>query len=332
MTLNPAIIALTLSSLLGATYALYAAGLGVQISRHWDLTSGSERQLRLERRTYLVSTILLYLLVLTIGSLFFFAYTADSMHDQILGAMCAAGSFNAHPAGYPALMMKIANVLLCGLWLVMNHTDNQAEDYPLIKSKYRLLSVIAGCLTIESMLTIGYFAGLKTDVITSCCGTLFSDTSGTLSGHIAALPPKPTAILFFVMAALILRVGVHFRLTGRHGKILGVLSAALFPVTLAAVLSFISVYYYELPTHHCPFCLLQADYRYIGYPLYAALFTAVIAGSSVGVLERFKRLSSLRGIIPAIQKKLCTLALGADALLIAIAAYPMVFSSFKLHA
>jgi len=39
-----------------------------------------------------------------------------------------------------------------------------------------------------------------------------------------------------------------------------------------AILSFISVYFYELPTHHCPFCILQKEYGYVGYPLYLTLF------------------------------------------------------------
>jgi hypothetical protein len=29
---------------------------------------------------------------------------------------------------------------------------------------------------------------------------------------------------------------------------------------------------YELPQHHCPFCLLQKDYYYIGYFMYTFLY------------------------------------------------------------
>ncbi len=330
MTLNPAIIALCLNSLLTAAFALYAAVIGLRILRHWDLASGSERQLRLERRTYLVSTVLLYLLALTAASLFFFVYTAESLHTQFIGAMCAAGSLNAHPAGYPALMVKMASVLLCGMWLILNHTDNQAENYPLIRTKYKLLCVIAGTLALDAVLTVSYFGGLKADVITSCCGALFSAGAETLAGRIAALPPRPAAILFFATGLATLRMGLQFLLTGRRGRVLGALSAVLFPVTLAAALSFISVYYYELPTHHCPFCLLQPDYGYIGYPFYAALFTAALAGSGVGVLEGFKGLPSLREAVPGIQKTLGLLAIAGVGLLMGIAAYPMLFSSFVL--
>ncbi len=51
MPLNPAILALNLASLTQAFLLLLAAGFAIQILRHWDLSSGSERQLELERRT-----------------------------------------------------------------------------------------------------------------------------------------------------------------------------------------------------------------------------------------------------------------------------------------
>jgi len=58
MTLSPSIIALSAGSLLSTGFAVYGALLGTRIRRGWDPRSGSEEQLTLERRTYLVSTIL----------------------------------------------------------------------------------------------------------------------------------------------------------------------------------------------------------------------------------------------------------------------------------
>ena len=42
-------------------------------------------------------------------------------------------------------------------------------------------------------------------------------------------------------------------------------------VSLAAMVSFISPYVYEMPSHHCPFDVLQSGYHWIGYPLYLLL-------------------------------------------------------------
>ena len=101
-------------------------------------------------------------------------------------------------------------------------------------------------------------------------------------------------------------------------------------VSLVAVIAAISVYFYQLPTHHCPFCLLQREYFYIGYPLYLALSVGAIPGMSVGVLERFRTTASLQAVVPALQKRLCLASMTGYAVFTLIALYPMVFSDFRL--
>ena len=105
MILNPAIIALITSSLLIVAYAIYASAVGYQIIRWWDIQSGSERQLNLERKTYLISTVMVYMFGFGLFSLLLFIYTADHVHDFFIGAMCAAGSLNVNKFGYPAVMV-----------------------------------------------------------------------------------------------------------------------------------------------------------------------------------------------------------------------------------
>ena len=101
-------------------------------------------------------------------------------------------------------------------------------------------------------------------------------------------------------------------------------------VGISAVVGVISVYYYELPTHHCPFCLLQGEYHYIGYPLYLALFSGGVTGTGVGVIDRYRNRPSLIPVIPKIQNNLCLWSMVGYAVFAAIAAYPMLFSDFKL--
>ena len=114
MILHPAIMALVLVSFLMTMMSLSGAFFGIRIIRRWDLSSGSEEQLLLERRTYLISTILSYVLVFEIGSLFLFIYTADSLHTLFVGAMCAAGALYVDSYGYPTFLLKILNVILAG--------------------------------------------------------------------------------------------------------------------------------------------------------------------------------------------------------------------------
>ena len=101
-------------------------------------------------------------------------------------------------------------------------------------------------------------------------------------------------------------------------------------VGLTAILSFIAVYYYEEPTHHCPFCLLKKEYFYIGYALYAALFIASIAGISVGVIHAFRNKTSVEKIVPKTQRALCFIAIINYMIFAAIGTWPFIFSDFKL--
>jgi hypothetical protein len=331
LILNPAIIALVASSLLTAGYALYASAIGMKVIRGWDLSSGSEHQLNLERKTYLISTVLAYLFGLGLFTLLLFIHTADHIHNFFVGAMCAAGSLNVNKFGYPVLIIKIANFILCGIWLILNYTDNKGIDYPLIKVKYKFLLLIAVLLVLEAYLLTEYFMALKANVITSCCGILFSQDASGIAGGIASLPAYATKVIFFLSLILTIRIGIQFYITGRPANIFSFCSIWLFFISLVSVISFISLYFYELPTHHCPFCLLQKEYNYIGYPLYLSLFAAGITGIGVGVLERVKGAVSLKKTIPAIQKRLCLFCLIGYAVFALIATYPMVFSNFRLE-
>lgn len=319
------------SSLLIVGYAIYASTVGYQIIRWWDLQSGSDRQLKLERKTYLISTIMAYMFGFGLFSLLLFIYTADHIHEFFIGAMCAAGSLNVNKFGYPALTVKLISFILCGVWLILNYTDNKAFDYPLIKAKYKFLILITALLIFETYLLTNYFLDLKADVITSCCGILFSEEAKSFAGGIASLPSLTTKIIFYLSVVLTIRVGVQFYLTGRPANIYSYFSCWLFLISLVSIISFISLYFYEMPTHHCPFCLLQKEYHYIGYPLYLSLFAAGTSGIGIGVLERVTGAASLAPVIPLLQKRLCLISIINYAVFALITAYPMIFSDFRLE-
>jgi len=331
LILNPAIIALICGSLLLSFFAVYATYYGIKIVWKWDLASGSDLQLSLERKTYLISTILAYLMVFQLFSFFLFVYTADHLHDVFVGAMCAAGTLNVDAFGYPTLLIKILNVVLCGVWVIVNHVDNRAYDYPLIRPKYKLLPVITGFLLLETYLQLGYFGALRADVITSCCGSIFSEDEPSIVGDLAAISPGLGKILLFVSLYFILRIGFQFLFTGGGAIYFAGVSSWFFVFSAVALISFISVYYYELPTHHCPFCLLQSNYHYVGYGSYLSALAGGIMGLSVGFLNRYIGTPSLREEIPRAQKKLCLGSMISYLVFTAIAAYPMIFSDFKLE-
>lgn len=330
MILNPSILALIVPSLLQSLLVAYAFVTSIRIAGKWDIASGSELQLGLERRTYLVSTIMNLALTMQLLSLFLFIFTADALHSQLSGAMCAVGSLNANPFGYPVLALKIVNFLLCGVWLVINRVDNRAHDYPLIRPKYRFLQLIAPLVLVEAGLQLTYFLKLKSRILTTCCGSQFGGEGTSVTATIISLPPTTLALLFHGVMLVTLAAGLAFLVRGKGARLFGLLSATALLTGMIAMVSLISPYYYELPTHHCPFCILQGEYHYIGYPLYLCLLGGGLSGIACGALALFSRPGSLEAIVPASQRRLATASLVLLGSFVALVSWQLAFSGLKV--
>lgn len=332
MIIHPAIIALVVGSLLVSLMIVFASFFGFSVIRRWDIGSGNELQLILERRTYLISTLMTYALWFQIASFFLFIFTADRLHELFIGAMCAAGTLNVNEYGYPALILKMMNCIFAGVWLIVNYVDNRAYDYPLIKKKYALLLVLMPFVLLEAVIQGIYFAGMKADLITSCCGSMFSTGEGTVVSELASLPRIPLTIAFYFSIVCTFMAGVFFLWKENSRGILFPLSNGItLLISIASLISFFSLYIYELPTHHCPFCMLQREYRYIGYLFYLPLLCAAVTGSGVGMLAPFRKIESLKKVVTVTQKKLVAVTLISYFLFSAVATYAMVSSPLILE-
>ena len=314
MLFQPAIIALVLASLIATLLVASSMPFAVRVLRRWDLASGSEAQLEMERRTYLVSTLLKVVLVSEAAALVLFVFNADRMASLFTGAMCAVGTLKVDAYGFPALYLKMTVFFLSAGWLTLNHVDNMGWDYPLIRLKYMALLVIAPVLAAAAGVQLAYFLGLRADVITSCCSTLFSGNGITVTNN--ALTAMPHWLALSLLAGSLTAVGVsgaHFLIRGSGGVAHAVLSAAAFLIGLAAVVSTVSVYVYELPHHHCPFCLLKQEYGHVGYALYLPLFVAAACGMGGGIAARARRHASLAEAAPQAARRLVAWSLAGFA-------------------
>jgi hypothetical protein len=99
---------------------------------------------------------------------------------------------------------------------------------------------------------------------------------------------------------------------------------------IIGVLSFISLYIYEHPHHHCPFCILKPEYDYQGYLLYLPLFVATAAGLGAGAMQPFARIGSLNRIIPKASARLAGLAASSYILFTLLATYLVLASNLIL--
>ena len=331
MVLSPPILALLCCSVVVCGLTIIAAAVGVSAVVGWNHHSNGRRQLLRERRWLLVETSLRLILVLQLLSLLIFIATADHLKTLFTGAMCAVGSLSASPIGVPALMVKTAAFVLCGLWLVTDRASPAAATTGLVRFKVAFLVVLAGVLVAENLLQHRYFADLDPEIITSCCATVFDSKTGSVAAELASLPVGWSRLTFFGGLGVTAAAGLWA--IGRRRSTLpySILAVILGLITCAAVVTWIAPAYYELPTHHCPLCLLAADQGYVGYPLYLLLATAVIAGAGSGLVQALRSIDIHRCIRINEERRLCAVSITSFAVLAVIAVWPIVTSPFRLE-
>ena len=332
MLFQPAIIALLMAAGVAVLMLAASAPFAVRVIRHWNIRSGSEAQLVMERQTYLFSTLLSFVFVAQLAALMLFVFNADRLSVMFVGAMCAVGTLNVNAYGFPSLIVQMVVFFFAAMWLAINHVDTRAPDYPLVRIKYGLLLLLLPLLILSFWLELQYFLGLKANVITSCCGSMFSEEAETIASEASAMEALPAMYLFYGgMAVAIFNAVWHWRRGGRlSGWLLAAASAAGFAVAISGVLAFISLYIYEHPHHHCPFCVLKPEYDYRGYWLYVPLFAATATGLGAGALQAFARVPSLQAVIPRVSSRLAGVTAVGYILFTVLATYFVVASNLIL--
>ncbi|MHC4384488.1 MAG: hypothetical protein ACYTGF_02860 [Planctomycetota bacterium] len=331
MVLSPPVLALLGCSAVVCGLTVMAAAVGMSVAIGWDhLDSGPEQLLR-ERRWFLVEASLRLILGLQVFSLVLFVVTADHLKSLFTGAMCAVGTLNASQFGFPTLLVKAGVFVLCGLWLVADRATAGAASTGLVRFKVVSLLALAAALAGENLLQVRYFLDLDPDIITSCCATLFDRGAAGIGAGIANISPTLSRAAFFGGLALTIAVGMGVLGSRRSALAYSVLAMALGAISTVAIVTWIAPAYYELPTHHCPLCLLAADHGFIGYPLYLSLAAAVITGVGSGLVSALRAIDPLRCIRPHEERRLNTVSLACFALVTGIALWPVVTSPFRLE-
>ena len=334
MILHPGILALLLGALVSLTLLAAGAAVGLAIARNWHPERADEEQLRLERRGWLADTLMQWAVVFTTLSLPLFIYTVEDLHPLFVGAMCATGTLNANPVGWHLLWIKLLLFLAGGLWWVATRLDRQTPDAPLTRPRFLALITLLPLATADLAMMTVYFGGLEPEIITSCCGSLFGSGSRGVAGELAALPLRPTITAFYLAAGLFggMLVLCRWQKEPLWRTLLAGTAAGFCCVALVSVVTFISVYFYRLPSHHCPFDLLQGHYHFIGYPLYLCLFGATFCGLVPFLLARMRRYPTLAPLLAGQERRWLTAGLLLLTGLLAMVSWPLLFGAFTMKA
>ncbi len=253
----------------------------VGLLKKWNFDAFTTEQFILENRSYLVMTIIFFVMMLKVVLLPYFVYTMDNLSNLIPGAMCGAGVVKANEYGNPLLSLKIIILFLSGLWLSMNSIDLKAKDYPYLKLKSWFFMIIFLLLSVEFLLDILYFTNIETTNPVSCCSVIFGQTGGA-NGLPFGLDVPKLLILFYLLFALVILTALS------NLAVMSIISNLLFGIiAYYAVVYFFGTYIYELPTHLCPFCMLQDHYYYVGYLLWGLLMLGVFLAIDAAVMQSF---------------------------------------------
>lgn len=307
----------------------------IRILRFWDAEADTARQIQLENETWLSALLMEYGMALQLLSLLLLVLAADSYSEILIGAMCATGAFLANGYGVPLLLVKIFGIFLYGFWIVLHCLDISSENLPLTRIKYWYVLFLAPLLLCDMVLLVLYLVQLKPDIITSCCGVVFGNATADGTNLVGPVPVRLVMLVFYGLAGLL--VGFSYVLLKRIGKgtfsgkktigiIFSLLWMIFFIIALLVITAVISSYIYGMPFHRCPFDILKKEYGFIGYLIYAPLFTATFFGMSTGLTALFAPMPGLNKSVYSFRKASLRLSLFLLPVFLAVVSwFPVVY-------
>jgi len=237
------------------------------ILKNYQQNSTTELQYKLEKKSYLVSVVISVVLLFKIILVAFFTYSLDELSFIVPGAMCVAGVISSNDYGEPLLGLKLVILLLASLWLLVNRVDVFSKKNLYFKKKLWFFIGLYILIVLEFFLSFKFFTLIETQNPVLCCSVIFDDTENPLPFNLSIswLLGVFYALYFIVMACAY-----------KKQKISLLISSVIFTYfSYYAIVYFFGTYIYELPTHKCPFCMLQKEYYYIGYFIYSMFFLGV---------------------------------------------------------
>lgn len=253
----------------------------LSIIKNWDFNKTTNKQYKLEKTSYLVILIISFTLIVKIVLFPYFAYSLDNLSNIVPGAMCAAGIVGANEFGQINLTLKILILFFIGVWLIINSLDLKEKTYPFTKKKYFLYIFIFILSIVELFLDFSFLENISTKEPVMCCSVIFG-VNNTGSKIPFDLSISNLLIVFYLLYILTTILSLQ-----KSSFLNLIINFMFLYIGYYAVTYFFSTYIYQLPTHQCPFCMLQREYYFIGYFIWGTLFLGTFFGVSSFILKTF---------------------------------------------
>lgn len=259
------VIAILFAEVILILFSLFVAFNSLRIYRNWDFSSLSEAQNELEKKTYFTTTFIYFILFIKFFLFLFFANTIDKLSNIVPGAMCGAGVIGANEFGILIFVVKLIFLFLAICWIVINKID-LVSDYNFIKQKYLLFFVLFGLLVIDFVLQTLFFSNISLSNAVHCCSVIYGVSDGG-----SQIPFGLSNLLFGIVFAIVFFV-FNLSLISKNIWLSFIFGVLFLYFGYYFSLHILGTYIYELPTHICPFCMLQKEYFFVGYLVWGVLF------------------------------------------------------------
>lgn len=253
----------------------------LSIIKNWDFNKTTNKQYKLEKTSYLVILIISFTLIVKIVLFPYFAYSLDNLSNIVPGAMCAAGIVGVNEFGQINLTLKILILFFIGVWLIINSLDLKEKTYPFTKKKYFLYIFIFILSIVELFLDFSFLENISTKEPVMCCSVIFG-VNNTGSKIPFDLSISNLLIVFYLLYILTTILSLQ-----KSSFLNLIINFMFLYIGYYAVTYFFSTYIYQLPTHQCPFCMLQKEYYFVGYFIWSTLFLGTFFGISSFILKTF---------------------------------------------
>ena len=265
------VIILLFGSVSSVIVLAIATLLSLPILWQWDIQKSDKRQYRLEKRSWLIATIIGFVAGIKLLLLPYFIFTIDALSHIVPGAMCGAGVISYNHYGMPLLLLKVIAVALILFWLLFHYYDIH-HLYRWIRTKMVLVSLIFIIALMELWWEYHFFSAIDIHQVVHCCATLYGLLEG-MNPLPWGLSRTQLLLLFFLLYALLVSS------TFAHLEWIFAFALVLFGIiAYYSILYLFGPYIYEQPNHNCPFCMMQKSYHYVGYGVWGLYFIGLFLG------------------------------------------------------
>jgi hypothetical protein len=237
----------------------------------WKRHTNDETQILLERKTYLISSLMqMALLLQMVSFIVFFTLLNHIFPPQIKGAMCGAGVVSVGAHGENLLSLKLLSPLFFAILFVINFFDLKIANMPFTPQKFIWLVPLTFLSSLDLFWTFSFIDSLTPNLVTNCCSAQTFALVVAENGNANQQIYTQISLLMYGFSAF----GLIFLpfLKNKFTWFSALLTILFIASSVFSLKYFFVSFIYNLPAHYCLFDLFLAENNYLGYFIFGAYY------------------------------------------------------------